>query len=109
MCSTTSRPTPFACPVSEPTWTNPARASTVADPTLCSATRPGEGAVVLDGEQGAVRVAADALVVLVERRAIRRVGSREGRHRDSTGVLLELEEPLEVGVLDHPEAEAHDT
>ena len=45
MCSTTSWPTPSAYEVSESTRTNPARVSTLAEPTLCSATRANNGLV----------------------------------------------------------------
>ena len=50
MCSTTYRATPSAYAVSEPTCTNPARVTTLAEPTLCSATRENNGLV--DDESG---------------------------------------------------------
>ncbi len=45
MCSTTSLLTPSACADAEPTWTKPARASTFAEPVLCSATCADSGLV----------------------------------------------------------------
>jgi hypothetical protein len=46
MCSTTCRPTPLANDVSTPTWVNPARVRTLAEPVLCSATLANSGLAV---------------------------------------------------------------
>jgi hypothetical protein len=63
--------------------------------------------VVVDRKQRAAWVVAYALVVPIERCTVRGVGSGEGRHRDSTGISLPLEDLIEIGVLDHPKPDAH--
>jgi hypothetical protein len=69
--------------------------------------RSHEDAVGVDREQRAVRVVADLSVVSIERFTVGGVGSRERRHRDSTGISLPLEELVEIGVVDDPQADAH--
>ena len=61
----------------------------------------------LDREQRAVRVVAYALVVPIERSTVGGVRSREGRHRDGSGISPPLEDLVEIGVLEPPESDPH--
>jgi hypothetical protein len=66
-----------------------------------------ECAAVFDRQQRRIGIVPDALVVRIERSAIGRVGSSEGRHRNSTGISLPLEELIKIGILEDPQSHAH--
>lgn len=45
----------------------------------------------------------------IERRAIREIGSGEGRHRNSMWIALPLEELIKIGIFEKPQQDAHAT
>jgi hypothetical protein len=66
--------------------------------------RPHEFPVVVDREQRVRRVAADTLVVGVERATVGRIRPRERRHLDRTRIALPAKERVEIAVCERPES-----
>ena len=58
--------------------------------------RPDELAVIVDREHGVLRVRPDARFVVVEGRAVGRVGARERRELDRPWITFPDEQPVEI-------------
>ena len=64
--------------------------------------------VVVDSQQRVRRLAADALVMGVERATVGRIRPRESRHLDCTRIALPGKERVEIAVCKRPKGYCHE-